>query len=64
MDHEGIDLLRQPASKGALEKWEAYLSRTKVSSWPKGHSLAREKIADMCPRTRSVVEGRSPSWSS
>jgi hypothetical protein len=31
MDHEGMDLLRQPAAFGALEKWEAYLDRTKVS---------------------------------
>lgn len=31
MDHEGMDILRYPAEKGALEKWEAYLARTKVS---------------------------------
>ncbi|WVQ79438.1 AmmeMemoRadiSam system protein B [Cryptococcus sp. DSM 104549] len=29
MDHEGMDLLRQPAETGALERWEAYLERTK-----------------------------------
>ncbi|KAL7424910.1 hypothetical protein Q5752_000597 [Cryptotrichosporon argae] len=29
MDHEGIDLLRYPAGEAALEKWEAYLGRTK-----------------------------------
>lgn len=31
MDHEGMDLLRYPGENGALAKWEAYLSRTKVS---------------------------------
>lgn len=31
LDHQGIDLLRQPAGEGAVEKWEAYLDRTKVS---------------------------------
>lgn len=31
MDHEGMDLLRTPGSFGAVEKWEAYLARTKVS---------------------------------
>jgi hypothetical protein len=31
MDHEGMDLLRAPGSFGAVEKWEAYLARTKVS---------------------------------
>jgi len=30
MDHEGMDLLRKPARPGAVEEWEAYLSRTKV----------------------------------
>ncbi|WWD04109.1 AmmeMemoRadiSam system protein B [Kwoniella europaea PYCC6329] len=29
MDHEGMDLLRHPAEEGAVEKWEAYLDRTK-----------------------------------
>ncbi|WWC65628.1 AmmeMemoRadiSam system protein B [Kwoniella dejecticola CBS 10117] len=29
MDHEGMDLLRRPAETGALERWEAYLARTK-----------------------------------
>lgn len=32
MDHEGMDLLRHPATKGAVDAWESYLSRTKVSS--------------------------------
>ena len=31
MDHEGIDILRRPAEDGAVEKWQAYLDRTKVS---------------------------------
>jgi hypothetical protein len=31
MDHEGMDLLRQPGGFGAVEKWEAYLAKTKVS---------------------------------
>lgn len=30
MDHEGMDLLREPGGYGAVEKWEAYLARTKV----------------------------------
>lgn len=30
MDHEGMDFLRRPGEFGALEKWEAYLARTKV----------------------------------
>ncbi|WWC73463.1 AmmeMemoRadiSam system protein B [Kwoniella pini CBS 10737] len=29
MDHEGIDLLRNPANEGIIEKWETYLTRTK-----------------------------------
>ncbi|WVR08271.1 AmmeMemoRadiSam system protein B [Kwoniella sp. DSM 27419] len=29
MDHEGMDMLRQPAEFGAAEKWEAYLDETK-----------------------------------
>ncbi|KAL1408294.1 hypothetical protein Q8F55_005100 [Vanrija albida] len=29
MDHEGMDLLRTPARKGAVEEWERYLARTK-----------------------------------
>jgi hypothetical protein len=32
MDHEGMDLLRTPGSEGAVEKWEAYLATTKVST--------------------------------
>lgn len=32
MDHEAMDILREPAAKGASEAWEAYLSRTKVCS--------------------------------
>jgi hypothetical protein len=32
MDHEGMDLLRAPGAQGAVEKWEVYLSRTKVSA--------------------------------
>jgi hypothetical protein len=30
MDHEGMDLLRKPALKGAVDAWESYLGRTKV----------------------------------
>lgn len=30
MDHEGMDLLRKPALKGAVDAWESYLARTKV----------------------------------
>lgn len=33
MDHEAMDLLRRPGEFGAVEKWEAYLSKTRV-----GHS--------------------------
>jgi AmmeMemoRadiSam system protein B len=29
MDHEGMDLLRKPALKGAVDAWESYLGRTK-----------------------------------
>lgn len=29
MDHEGMDLLRKPALKGAVDAWESYLARTK-----------------------------------
>lgn len=31
MDHEGMDLIRRPAEKGAVAAWERYLTRTKVS---------------------------------
>jgi hypothetical protein len=31
MDHEAMDILRAPARPGAVDEWEAYLSRTKVS---------------------------------
>jgi hypothetical protein len=31
MDHEGMALLREPGAEGAVDKWEAYLARTKVS---------------------------------
>jgi hypothetical protein len=31
MDHEAMDLLREPGGFGAVEKWEAYLAKTKVS---------------------------------
>lgn len=30
MDHEAMDLLRRPGEEGAVEKWEAYLLKTKV----------------------------------
>ena len=30
MDHEGMDILRQPAKEGAMKEWEDYLARTKV----------------------------------
>ena len=28
-----MDLLRYPLGDGAVEKWEAYLMRTRVSHW-------------------------------
>lgn len=31
MDHEGMDLLRDPAGEGAVERWLDYLDRTRVS---------------------------------
>ena len=31
MDHEGMEILRQPAEDGAVERWHTYLDRTKVS---------------------------------
>jgi hypothetical protein len=31
MDHEGMALLRRPAARGAVNEWERYLARTKVS---------------------------------
>lgn len=32
LDHEGIEILRQPAKEGCINEWEGYLSRTGVSS--------------------------------
>lgn len=32
MDHEAMNLLRAPGGQGAVEKWEAYLATTKVST--------------------------------
>ena len=34
MDHEAMDLLRRPGGNGSVEKWEAYLARTRVWAVP------------------------------
>lgn len=41
MDHEGMDILREPAAEGADRAWSDYLARTKVSG---GRSTG-----DLCP---------------
>jgi hypothetical protein len=53
MDHEGMDLLRQPGGYGAVEKWEAYLARTKVSP-----PLSRRAFRKL--RWQNTVCGRNP----
>ena len=51
MDHEGMDLLRTPGSEGAVEKWEAYLATTKVSTCFQGVSLWKNTICGRNPIT-------------
>ena len=47
LDHEAIDLLRQPAGFGAVEKWEAYLGRTGVSSFHTSGRLRRMSVIQL-----------------
>ena len=55
MDHEGMDILREPAANGADKAWSDYLARTKVSSGrftgdlcPMPYVLSRRGLGQGC----------------
>ena len=52
MDHQGIDLLRHPASDGAVDRWLAYLDATRVSGHSTGSGVRREGTG---------IDARTPS---
>lgn len=57
MDHEGMDLLRRPGGFGAVEKWEAYLARTKVGTSFYTRLL---EVRWLAHQAKNTICGRNP----